>query len=604
MNWRRTAATAILAAVVLIGLVGCPKKPPATPGAPVGPGSAVMGVAAAYKVATTAKGSIKYAMDWGDGKIDTTSQAYASAESASVSHTWTDSAHLSIRVMAILDADATKASDWSAGTAVVVAYNGAPVIDTLLGPAYTAKGISARYTVVAQDPESDSVKVKMKWGDGKDSTTAFFKSPCTLELTHVFTKVETVQVQAFGIDTKGATGAAKSMGTRVGPAGAVMTYWQNDPDEQASLTTSPVLVSDGSQDCIWAGCEDDGRFYGISVSDLHTRHSGRTKFGIDPGDYVFWGHPAYCAVTAHFIVGSDEGMLYSLKMSSLGADWRWPDWNNEDSADQSEWGAAAIFNNKLYVSHDDDSIFCFIDNGGTVTRRSAYGVNASIVDAPVIDGSGNVLFGTDSGYLYKMQPDLVQPVWRAHLLNNGEIYGPVLDADGTIYCTSDSGLYAINPVNDSVNWMLPLNGEGTRPVVGSDGIYVGTSNGWFYKVSKAAGTTIWQKQLGTYEFATSPIIAANGYVYAQNDLDVLYCIKQADGDTVWVCNCPDALPLARRARTMQITDYPPNPTITADGNIIVVGTDAVYLVKGYPEGPLDPGAPWPKWQKNLLNTGK
>jgi hypothetical protein len=54
---------------------------------------------------------------------------------------------------------------------------------------------------------------------------------------------------------------------------------------------------------------------------------------------------------------------------------------------------------------------------------------------------------------------------------------------------------------------------------------------------------------------------------------------------------------------MQLTDYPPNPTILSNGNIIVAGSDALYCVAGYPEGPLDPLASWPKWQHDLYNTG-
>ena len=88
MNWRKTAATAILAVVVLVGLVGCPKKPPATPPAPVGPDSTWVGMPTVYQCSTSASGSIKYIMDWGDTKVDTTNRAYESNEKASISHAW------------------------------------------------------------------------------------------------------------------------------------------------------------------------------------------------------------------------------------------------------------------------------------------------------------------------------------------------------------------------------------------------------------------------------------------------------------------------------------------------------------------------------------
>ena len=110
-------------------------------------------------------------------------------------------------------------------------------------------------------------------------------------------------------------------------------------------------------------------------------------------------------------------------------------------------------------------------------------------------------------------------------------------------------------------------------------------------------------------FSTAPIVAANGYVYFQDEDDVLYCLNQADGTLIWSCNCPNYLPRSgggssHRPRKLQLTDYLPNPTICANGNIIVVGSDATYCVAGYTAGPLDGTAAWPKWQKDLSNSGK
>jgi len=42
----------------------------------------------------------------------------------------------------------------------------------------------------------------------------------------------------------------------------------------------------------------------------------------------------------------------------------------------------------------------------------------------------------------------------------------------------------------------------------------------------------------------------------------------------------------------------------SDGNVVIVGEDAVYCVAGYEDKKLQTTAPWPKWQKNSHNTGK
>jgi hypothetical protein len=52
-----------------------------------------------------------------------------------------------------------------------------------------------------------------------------------------------------------------------------------------------------------------------------------------------------------------------------------------------------------------------------------------------------------------------------------------------------------------------------------------------------------------------------------------------------------------------LIEYAPNPSITAEGDIIVVGQSALFSVAG-DGSELDADAPWPKWQRNLLNTGK
>jgi outer membrane protein assembly factor BamB len=128
-----------------------------------------------------------------------------------------------------------------------------------------------------------------------------------------------------------------------------------------------------------------------------------------------------------------------------------------------------------------------------------------------------------------------------------------------------------------------------------------------YSIEPNTGSTYWQKSLGQgVAFNTTPIVAANGYVYFQSDNDVLYALDQADGTQIWTCDCNYYLPGgggSSRPRKLGLTDYDPNPTITSTGDIIVVGKQALFCVVGYPEGPRDPLAPWPKWQHDLYNTG-
>jgi outer membrane protein assembly factor BamB len=324
----------------------------------------------------------------------------------------------------------------------------------------------------------------------------------------------------------------------------------------------------------------------------------------------FVSHPGLA--NGHIIVGSDEGELYALKLDGLGKAWQWPD-SNENGQNGTVWGAPAFNGTKIYIGHDDDSLFLFEDASSQGNRVAAYNVGAAVNDAPIIDASNNVIFGTDSGYLIKLDQNL-QPIWRAPLLTNGSVSGPILGGDGKIYCASDGyHLYAIDPATGTPSWNVTLDGDVIRPALGQSAIFVASSFGTAYSINPATGGTNWQVALKTpygptEQFSTTPIVAANGYVYFQSENDVVYCLNQADGALIWYCDCPRFLSRSgggkpHQPRKVELVDYSPNPSICANGNIIVIGEEATYCVAGYPEGTLAT-TPWPKWQRDLSNSGK
>ena len=380
-------------------------------------------------------------------------------------------------------------------------------------------------------------------------------------------------------------------------------YWRDIYG--CGMATSAIVANDGVEEVVMSHCYDDYNFYSIRTSDGTTKCTTRTRY---PG-YDFTGHPGLA--NGHIIVGSDEGELYALTLNGLQTAWQWPNKPSEESLTGIEWGAPAFNGNYIYIGHDDDSLFKFRDDGSQGVRVAAYGPRAEVVDAPVVDADGSVYFGTDSGYLIKIDANLTAPIWRTRLLRVGEVYGPVIGSDGTVYCGTDSsGLYAVAS-DGAIRWGATLDGIGARPAVGRSALFVGTEMGLAYSISPATGAINWQKSLALAGgFYTTPIVAANGYVYFQDDEDVLYCVNQADGTLIWSCDCEGYLPSpgkhrsSRRQTKPQLTYYDPNPSITADGGVIVVGYDALFCVNGHREGPLDPLAAWPKWQKNLANTGR
>ena len=610
MTWRKTAATALLALVVVLCMTGCPAKAPKTP-VLTGPDSTWTGADYMCKATTTvSKGEIRYVINWTDATDTTASDsAYKSGDTAILHHIWDTVATYNVTAKAILDANPAKASDFSPAISVKVNLNQRPVVDSVLTPPVAVKDAPTVITVYGHDPDDDSLRAIVKWPGG-DTTTERTLSPCAFTVTCIFTKVETADVHVQLQDWKGTKSRDTIIRIRVGLEGGVKWYWRNAEDGAMSL--SALVANDGGDEVVMSNCWEDGKFYSIKVANGKVKGSTTTRVA----DQEFTGGPALCA--GHVIVGSDEGELYALALSGLSHAWRWPGITNDTLESYVPFGAPAINGSDIYIGADNDSLYKFTDVGGSATPGPVYAPESTgVVDAPVVDADGNVYFGTDKGYLYKMDANLSSPWWRRRLIPAGEVSGPIIGSDGTVYCGADTGwgnpptLYAINP--DSTNKWPPvaLDGVGARPALGQSALFVGTDGGTVYCLNPGDGSIIWQKSFAQgVSFVTTPIVAANGYVYFQSDDDVLYCLNQADGNQIWACDCNYYLPGGGRSgnsprpRKLGVDIADPNPSITSTGDIIVVGQGALFCVAGYTAGPLDLNAAWPKWQKDPYNTGK
>jgi len=614
MTWRKTAATALLALVVVLCMTGCPNKPPATPGAPWGADSTwTYSTYTCSVVTTVSKGTIRYVMDW-QNAIDTTDAGatYASKETAAVTHVWDSVGTYQIKAQAIRGDDPAKASDFSPAKSVKVILNQRPVVDSVLVPPVAVMGAPTNITVYGHDDDGDSLRAIVKWPKG-DTTTEFTPTPCEFTVNNIFDKIEDAEVHVQVQDWKKAKSVDTVIHITVQLEGGVLWPWQS-PVEKGTMWTSALVAMSGATEVVMSASFDEQKFYQVRASNGNDMKNVSTKSGADD----FTGGPALCEVTGNVIVGGEDGELYALSLSSLTRAWEWPD-KKVDSLTYLPWGAPAINGYDIYVGREPDTdnvggLYKFTDNATSVTPGPTYLLQfQSVVDAPAIDVDNSVYFTTDSGYLIKIDKDLPSPLWRKLLMPGAEIGGPIIGTDGWVFCAvndTPAVMFAVGP--DSVTkWTLLLDGVGSRPALGQSALFVGTDQGTVYSINPTTGSINWQKSFGQgIAFNTTPIVAANGYVYIQSDLDVLYCLNQADGTQIWACDCNYYLPGGGRSggrnrpHVAGLTDYSANPSITSTGNIIVVGQQALFCVAGYAAGPLDASAAWPKWQKNLSNTGK
>jgi len=276
-------------------------------------------------------------------------------------------------------------------------------------------------------------------------------------------------------------------------------------------------------------------------------------------------------------------------------------------SESSGWGDPAVSGDRIYLGNDNDTLYCFVDSVDHGVRAAAFATSLPINGAPVIDAQGNVYFGTDSGFLYKVGPGLDTMFWRTRFVA-GSIYSPIVGSDGTVLCASDAScIYAVDPATGTTRWTATVLGVPRPLALGRSAIFVATGGGTAYSIDPATGGVNWSKRLTEDEgISPAPAVAADGYVYFLSDDDVLYRMSQVDGAVAWECDCGYFVwgaEILYPGRRMHVTDYPPNSTILPNGNIIVAGRYAAYCVAGNSAGPLDPLAPWAKWQHDLYNTG-
>jgi len=509
-----------------------------------------------------------------------------------------------VKVLAILNEDPTKASDWSEAASIRVLPNSPPAIPVLDAPLVAVKDFPAYFSAVTTDPDGDSVGYQFEWGDGKtsewsDTLVGFLAGNVVWEDSHTYTKIETVQVRVRARDIhKTRSDWSPPTAVAVGTSGAVAWWWWTDDEDQYIATTSPVIAMDGDREVIYTTA-DNGKIYGIDGTGRR-RRSGSPVLPDEENE--FSGHPAFSALRQHIIVGNEDGELYAFT-TSLSKAWHWPGQTREDSLTYVEWGTAAVDGDKIYVPRDNDSLYYFTDLGTDGRFNSAYYL-PGMVDAPVIDASGYVYIGTDSGYVYKFPPTLGAPTWRKLLRARDEVHTPSIGADGTLYCPTSSGrVFAVNPANGDIKWTVTLEVEAYRVVASPTAIFVGTGSGKLYSLNPAAnGAQNWVKQNSNSDIVTSPILAGD-YIYYQNSDDIVYCLQQSDATQLWACDCTRYGPGKRTRGRGKLDFFEGNPAIMSNGNVVVIGMDVMYCVAGYPERPLM-SAPWPKWQKTLHNTGK
>ncbi|MBM3315576.1 hypothetical protein FJY71_07035, partial [candidate division WOR-3 bacterium] len=297
---RRLLLTLSCLAAILFVAGGCPKKPPTVPVIASAPDTSYVNAETPVRAYSKASGDITYIADLGNGTIDTVGEG-ASEETTTVYLTWTAIGTYNWKLQAALSDDPTKASAWGDPHAIYIAPNSAPNILNYEPPNVAVKDVPAAFTVLAEDPEGDSIQFYFDFGDGDAGwEDTMLASPAQLTVFHTYTSIETVLTIVRARDKKRSVSPPESGQVVVGLAGGVLWFAQPgglEPGDSEPVTTSPVVLNLGTDTVVVIGGCDDSRLYALKYSNGRSRGTGTPKV-LDEGDFY---HPAYCAATAHVV---------------------------------------------------------------------------------------------------------------------------------------------------------------------------------------------------------------------------------------------------------------------------------------------------------------
>ena len=181
-------------------------EPPETPDAPSGPLEWRIDIQTTFTSSTTdpEEDSIYYMFDWGDGAFSEWEGPYASGDTGSAVHIWTELGEYEVRVIA--KDTYNSISEWSEPAIINIVLNQPPNTPTISGEQNGNVGTEYEYTFNAVDPDDDNVKYHIDWDDGDTETTDFFSSGTDVKVKHTWTNQDTYIIRVTAEDTHGLIG--------------------------------------------------------------------------------------------------------------------------------------------------------------------------------------------------------------------------------------------------------------------------------------------------------------------------------------------------------------------------------------------------------------
>jgi len=160
--------------------ISAPNSPPATPGAPTGPASGVVGTAYSYSASTTDPNGdqVRYGWDWqGDGVVDDWTEYVSSGTQSTWSHTWNTAGTYNVKVM--VQDESGDDSGWSPALQVTVSEvpSATGTISADPNPVVISGGSTTGTTILTWSV--DGADYAQVWVDGEGFDETLFSATST-----------------------------------------------------------------------------------------------------------------------------------------------------------------------------------------------------------------------------------------------------------------------------------------------------------------------------------------------------------------------------------------------------------------------------------------
>jgi len=549
--------------------------------------------------------SIAYHFDWGDGNSEWT-DFLPSGDTASLSHSYSDTGEYTIRVVAMENTVDSLLSDTIEYPIEVYCPPGEPPRKPIvwregIGEGYT--GIPYTFYAMTKDPDNDSVAYRFAWDDGDTSDWSnYVPSGGNISMQHSYSDSGYYSVRAqakdiYGLESEWSEGKGILIkvgnhppyppDTILGPAKGVI----NQSYPFSISTTDPDSGDKVSYMIDWGDGSSSGWSQEIASGDTITfSHSytiegsfsikakARDNHGAESG----WSPPYLITIIRVPLIEDSVGGIGEIGRSSIAIG---PDntlyVGSRNSTlyaiSPTTFQAKGLYGTSgpiasspligpdgcVYIGCNDNKVYKILPGGGYGGR---FETGDSIISTPAMDAEGRIYVGSYDKYLYCIDSKDMKPIW-SYKTDGGIESSPAIDEEGNIYFGSNDGhIYSLDK-EGNLRWRYPTSGTigqvKSSPALDNGRVYVGSDDSHLYCLS-TEGELRWSF-LTFGKVRSSPAIGPDGRVYVASEQGYLYCLDQ-NGKEVWT------------QPTVLATVSYSSPAIASDGKIYIGTEEGKFYV--------------------------